>query len=96
MPEYAMWTLIVALIMLSFSTFLKLIDVRKRLKSINKVLQDKNRELEDVKKQLEEKIIGLTNKISEFEKVSKKNIHEPVDLSKPKNHISDYDPYENL
>jgi len=95
MPEYAMWTLIVALIMLSFSTFLKLIDVRKRLKNINRELVDVKKRYEEEIKELHVKIENYENKIATLGKESKKFIHDPVDLSKPKNHIHEYDPYEN-
>lgn len=102
MPEYAMWTLIVALIILSFGLFFESIRQGNLRKNINRELQNKNKELADIKNRYEEeikelhvKIENYENKIATLEKESKKNIHDPIDLSKPKNYIHDYNPYEN-
>ena len=101
MPDYAMWTLIVALIILSFGLLFESIRQVNLRKNINRELQNKNKELTDIKKRYEEEIKELHVKIDNYEnnmaalkKESKKTIHDPVDLTKPKNFISDYNPYE--
>jgi uncharacterized protein YlxW (UPF0749 family) len=95
MPEYAMWTLIVALVMLSFGLFFESIRQGNLRKNINRELVDVKKRYEEEIKELHVKIENYENKIATLGKESKKFIHDPVDLSKPKNHIHEYDPYEN-
>ena len=67
MPEYAMWTLIISLFILSFSLYMERISLKKDIKNINEKLQERDKEFADIKKQQEEKIINLTNQVQECE-----------------------------
>ncbi len=68
MPEYALWGLVVALVMLCLALYEKIRDLRKRCKGLNNFLQDKDKELTETKKKQEEIIIELTTKVTELEK----------------------------
>lgn len=98
MPEYAMWTLIVSLIILAFGLALTVAELRHRLK----VSEDEPRRLRSEIEMLKEKHDKEISDIKELnkremEKVVKESnnsTHGFIDLTKYKNIISDYDPYD--
>jgi archaellum component FlaC len=98
MPESAMWTLIVSLVILSFGLVLKVAELRHRLKVSENEPNRLRSEIETLKKRYNKEIseIEELNK-REMEKIkeeSSNSTHKFIDLTDINNNfgLADYDP----
>ena len=99
MPEYAMWALIVSLVILAFGLALTVAELRHRLKVSENELNRLRSEIEMLKKRHNKELSDIEElnerEIEKIKKESNNSTHNFIDLTKYKNFgLKDYE-YES-